>query len=277
MFAGIRWGSITTYLRWFPVLWAMSQPSLLRSVSADDWSQLLGSARHSGNAPGVLVPMELGLVAAIPLQDAVLASPVVSDGKVFVIDGSGVVHAIDAETLQVRWTYRTRGGAGNCNNVAAPAVIGNYLHVGTMAGYYYVLDVRTGGVVREIDCAEPIFAAPVVGNDRVYFATLGARLFAVGPDGRQIWQWDFVKEVVQFDGNRWSGKGLAGIPRGSRDLARSFRVFARHLLDRQDDCNASRWTHRFRCRPRQRASVGGGGRDSRLRGTGVSCDLRSKR
>ena len=63
---------------------------------------------------------------------------------------------------------------GNCNNVAAPAVVGKYVHVGTMAGYYYVLDRDSGAVVKEIDCGEPIFAAPAVGEDRVYFATLGA-------------------------------------------------------------------------------------------------------
>ncbi len=52
--------------------------------------------------------------------------------------------AIDTDTLQVRWKFATRGGAGNCNNVAAPAVVGNFVHVGTMAGYYYVLDRDSG-------------------------------------------------------------------------------------------------------------------------------------
>src|SRR4029079_2775706 len=95
---------------------------------------------------------------------------------------------------------------GNCNNVAAPAVVGKYVHVGTTAGYYYVLDVESGKVVREIDAREPIFSSPAAGADRVYFATLGARVYAVKPDGEQVWTWDFVKEVVKFDGNRWSGE-----------------------------------------------------------------------
>ncbi|SVC24007.1 uncharacterized protein METZ01_LOCUS276861, partial [marine metagenome] len=147
----------------------------------------------------------LGLAAAVPLTDGVYASPVVSNGTVYVIDGSGVVFAINAKTFKVKWRFATKGGPGNCNNVAAPAVIGNYLHVGTMAGYYYVLDCENGAVVKTIDCTEPIFSAPAVGNGRVYFATLGARVYAVSPKGEVAWTWDFVKEVIEFKGNRWSG------------------------------------------------------------------------
>ena len=53
---------------------------------------------------------------------------------------------------------------------------------------------------------EPIFSSPAAGTDRVYFATLGAQVYAVKPDGEPVWTWDFVKEVVKFDGNRWSGE-----------------------------------------------------------------------
>ena len=133
-------------------------------VVAEDWPQLLGNAQHSGDASHASLQPSLGIVAAIPCTDAILASPVVSDGKVFVVDGSGVVFAIDTQTLKVVWKFSTRGGSGNCNNVAAPAVVGKFVHVGTMAGYYYVLDRDTGAVVKEIDCREPIFS--VAGGRR---------------------------------------------------------------------------------------------------------------
>ena len=188
---------------------ALVIPLLLSAAvvrGGDDWPQLQGDALRSGNAPAAAVKTPLGLVGAVPLTDGIYAAPVVADGKVFAIDGSGVVVAIDAQTLKVLWRFATRGGPGNCNNVAAPAVIGKYVHVGTTAGYYYVLDRDTGAVVREIDCREPIFSSPAAGADRVYFATLGARVYALKPDGEQVWTWDFVKEVVKFDGNRWSGE-----------------------------------------------------------------------
>ena len=176
------------------------------TTTAAEWPQLLGDSLRSGNAPSSVLPASMALTTAIPLTDAALCSPVVSDGRIIVVDGSGVVHAVDAESKRVLWTYETEGGGGNCNNVASPAVIDGFVHVGTMAGFYYVIDLASGGLVHKIDCGEPIFASPVVGDDRVYFATLGAQVYAVTPRGEIIWTWDFVKEVIGFEGNRWSGE-----------------------------------------------------------------------
>ena len=136
------------------------------STAADDWLQLQGNAGRSGNAPGLSLADSIGLINAIPLSDAIFTSPVVGLGKVFTVDGSGEVLALDQQTLEVAWRFTTRGGTGNCNNVASPALVGKYLHLGTMAGYYYVLDAKSGTLVKELDWGEPIFSAPAVGNGR---------------------------------------------------------------------------------------------------------------
>ena len=164
-----------------------------RSPAAQDWPQLQGNAARSGNAPQVSLPDSLGLLAAVPMTDGIYASPVIRDGTAYVIDGAGMVAAIDLQTRKTRWRFATQGGLGNCNNVAAPAVAGDYLHVATTSGYYYVLDRDKGEVVEKIDCGEPVFSAPAVGKDRVYFATLGAKVYAVEPAGKVVWTWDFVK------------------------------------------------------------------------------------
>lgn len=197
-------------------------------LHAADWPQLQGNAHRSGNAPSETLSSSLGLKAAIPMTDAILASPVIAEGKLFVVDASGVVTAMDKDTLEVSWKFTTRGGNGNCNNVAAPAVIGEYLHVGTMAGYYYVLRCDTGELIAEIDCGEPIFAAPVAGSDRVYFATLGAQVYAVEPTGKVVWTWDFVKQVIGFDGDRWKGQDWLAF-RGDRVTWRDHFVCSRDI------------------------------------------------
>lgn len=174
--------------------------------SADDWPQLKFDCRRSGDLPDRNVAGPLGLVAAVPLTDAVFTAPVLEAGRVFVVDGSGVAHGFDASTLKPLWKFASRGGKPNCNNVSSPALAGGYLHFGTMAGFYYVLEAASGEVVREIPCGEPIFSAPVVSHGRVYFVTLGSRVYALEPNGTVCWTWDFVREVLKFSGDRWSGE-----------------------------------------------------------------------
>ena len=145
----------------------------------EDWLQFKFDSRNSGNAGDHrLQPASLGLVGAVPLTDGVYASPVVADGRIYAVDGSGVVFCIDAEILETVWRVETRGGLENCNNISSPAIIGEYLHVGTTAGIYYVIDRATGEIVNEVDCLDPIFSAAAVGNERAYFVTLGAQVYA---------------------------------------------------------------------------------------------------
>lgn len=176
------------------------------ATATENWLQFKYDCRHSGNVPDRSVTTPLGLIGAVPLTDAVFTAPVVEDGRVYVVDASRVAFCIDASTLRVLWKVETGGGKANCNNVSSPAIAGRYLHFGTMAGSYYVLDKASGNIVKEIACGEPIFSTPVVANGRVYFATLGSQIYALEPDGTICWVWDFVKKILGFNGNRWSGE-----------------------------------------------------------------------
>ena len=175
------------------------------AFSAETWPQAKYDSRRSGNAAERTVDGPLKLAAAAPLGDAVFTSPAVADGKVYIIDGSGTAWCLDAKTLETIWRVTTEGGAANCNNVSSPTIAGDFVHFGTTGGNYYVLNRTSGEVVKKIPCGEPIFSAPVAGNGRVYFATLGGRVFALDPDGTQQWTWDFVHERLAFDADRYSG------------------------------------------------------------------------
>jgi len=182
--------------------------------AAEDWTQIQFDARRSGNVPERSVATPLGLVGAVPLTDAVLTTPVVAAGRIYVVDAAGTATCIDARSLKVVWQFKSRGGPGDCNNISSPALLRGRLHYGIMAGSYYVLNAADGQLVKEIRCGEPVFTSPAIGNDRAYFATLGARVHAVDRDGNLAWTWDFVKEVIKFDGNRWSGEDWAKAKNG---------------------------------------------------------------
>lgn len=180
------------------------------NASAEDWPQFMFNAAHSGNAAQIDLDVgKLDLQGAVAMTDGIYTSPVVASGKVYVVDGSGCAACFDAKTLKELWRFQSKGGKQNVNNVSSPAIAGKWLHFGTTAGFYYVLDRDSGTVVAEIDCGEPIFSTPVVAKDRVYAATLGAQVLAMTFEGKQLWKWDFVKEVIGFDGNRWSGESWA--------------------------------------------------------------------
>lgn len=180
---------------------------LLVSLSAaENWPQQGFDCEHSGNAPSNTLKLPLGLQAAIPLSDAVFTSPVIDKGRIFVLDGSGILYCIDAASCEVLWKFESDPSPLNCNNYSSPAILGDYIHFGTMTGDYYVLEASSGHVVRRIRCGEPIFACPVAGADRVYFATLGSQIYALSADGQVQWTWDYVREVLKFEGDRWSGQ-----------------------------------------------------------------------
>ncbi|MEZ6134604.1 MAG: PQQ-binding-like beta-propeller repeat protein [Pirellulaceae bacterium] len=202
---------------------------LASAATGDDWTQFQFDAGHSGDADDRDIAIDhLGLQNSRALSDGIYTAPVVADGNVYVVDGAGVAWCLDVATLNVHWKFASRGGRQNCNNVSSPAIAGKYLHFGTSAGLYYVLDRHTGAVVAEIDCAEPIFSTPVVGEDRVYFATLGSQVYALHPDGKVAWQWDFVTEVIGFQGNRWNGADWVKF-RGDRVTWRDHFVCSRDI------------------------------------------------
>jgi outer membrane protein assembly factor BamB len=194
------------------VLLLMCAVTLSFAFAGEDWPQFKYDSIHSGNIPDRDLATPLGLVGAVPLTDAVFTAPAVADGRVFVVDGAGVAFSVDAASLKILWKVPTQGGKAHCNNVCSPAVAGKYMHFGTMAGRYYVLNASDGSLVKEISCGEPVFSCPVVGQENVYFATVGSRVYALKPDGTIRWVWDFVKERVGFHGDRWSGEawGMRG-------------------------------------------------------------------
>ena len=181
--------------------------SLNRVSAAESWTQFKFDPRNSGDAHDREVGKNLGLAASVALTDKIFTAPVVDSGSVFVVDGSGVAFALDAENLRIRWKVATPGGRANCNNVSSPALIDGKLHFGTMAGQYFVLDAKDGSIIRQIRVGEPVFSSPVVANGRVYFASLGSRVYALEPDGAIVWTWDYVTEQLGFpaSGDRWSG------------------------------------------------------------------------
>jgi outer membrane protein assembly factor BamB len=124
------------------LLWQAASAS-----GSESWEQFKYDSRHSGDVPGRCVKTPLELLAAVPLTDAIFTSPVVREDRIYVVDGSGVAMCINGRTLRPVWRYETGGGRANCNNVSSPLIVGDYLHFGTTAGSYYILNAVSGSLV----------------------------------------------------------------------------------------------------------------------------------
>ena len=79
------------------------------SALAEDWPQFMYNSAHSGNAADRDIDVaNLGLQGAVAMSDGIYTSPVVADGKVFVVDGSGLCACFDAATLNAYEAHATR-------------------------------------------------------------------------------------------------------------------------------------------------------------------------
>ena len=215
---------------------------------AESWLQFKYDAHRSGNVPEREVTTPLGLVAAVPLTDAVLTAPVSADGRIYIVDASGTAFSIDAQTGNVVWQTSTPGGAVNCNNVSSPAVIEHFLHFGTTAGSYIVLEPGTARSCVRFGAASRS-SAPVVDGGRVYFATLGSQVYAVEPNGRVCWTWDFAREVMKFQGDRWDGSRMARPQGRAGQLAGFVLLLDRYRGPRADDRHSGGRADRLAGRP----------------------------
>ena len=156
-----------------------------------------------------MLPATLGLVGAVPLTDGIYASPVVADGKVYRDRRLGRrLRASTPQTLQgaldVRHPRRTgqlqqRRRAGRDRQVSACRHDGRLL-------------LRPRPRQRAQSSARSTAASrssprPAAGDrPRLLRDARRAGSTPSKPDGELAWTWDFVKEVVKFDGNRWSGE-----------------------------------------------------------------------
>ena len=185
---------------------------------ADDWPEFRGKGRRG-------VWQETGIVDAFPAEglkvrwrtpiDPGWSSPVVSEGRVFLIDfsraerGTDVVEravALDEETGRILWTrawdadYRTLGASWEGPRVT-PTVDGNRVYVMGATGLLHTLDVETGEVlwakdlVHEYGAPPPQWgfsSAPLVDGPRLITIVGGddnARVVAFDKfTGEEIWR-----------------------------------------------------------------------------------------
>jgi outer membrane protein assembly factor BamB len=101
------------------------------------------------------------------------------DGDTVVLGGRDkLVHALEAATGKVRWTFATKGRVDS-----SPAIAGEKAYVGSADGRVYALDLATGRGVQEFEAGGPITASPALAANRLVVGTQDGQLLCLGAKG----------------------------------------------------------------------------------------------
>jgi outer membrane protein assembly factor BamB len=159
----------------------------------DNWSQPGGDAN---NAPGNLALA--GAVHQVWTGDAgegssktarIMASPIVSDGKVYTLDAGGKVTAFalsGGKVFQVSTVPETEGGEGG--HGGGLAAENGRLYVANGFGLAAALDPQSGKVLWQKNLGAPVRAAPTAAGDKLFVITVSGRFFCLnGSDGAELW------------------------------------------------------------------------------------------
>ena len=165
--------------------------------AAADWPQFMHDSQHTGDAVDQQLSMPLGLVAQVRLDDAVLTSPAIVAGKVFVVDQMGTAYCIDPDAGRIEWKSAPERDAAMGGNTCSPCVGQGRIIYGTTAGNLHILDAGTGRQIRSIPFGQPILGAVTLANESVYLQTLDAVVHCLDLDGNQRWQWDHYNILGQ--------------------------------------------------------------------------------
>ncbi len=131
------------------------------------------------------------------------ASPVVAQGRVFVLDASATLSALDAATGRTLWRFDTRpdnersgGGSGG-----GAAVENGNVYVATGYAQLLALDAETGKEQWRTTLSAPFRSNPTTGNGRVYGVSTDNQIHAVdAATGRKLWSHAGITESAGLYG-----------------------------------------------------------------------------
>ena len=188
---------------------------LLLAVTALAQNTFHGNNARSGvyDSPG---PKQLGSVKwAFKAGGAIVTSPAVADGVVYIAAMDGHLYAIDQETGKEKWNFKS-----SMPIASSPAVVGGALYFVSSAGSLVSLDLKTGqpkwvysieyerkfeaknlhgyppAAQTMPDVWDMFTSSPAVANGKVYFGSGDGNVYAVDAQtGQLLWKFP-TKDVV---------------------------------------------------------------------------------
>ncbi|MDE2596453.1 MAG: PQQ-binding-like beta-propeller repeat protein [Sphingomonadales bacterium] len=129
-------------------------------------------------------------IAGSGKRQRLAASPVIGDGKLFVMDTQGIVHAMDAATGRELWrkSFQIKGDGSSSVFGGGASYDSGRVYVTTGVGEVAALDASTGEQKWKVKPAGPLRGSPTVAFNAVFVMTQNNEIHALNvDDGAALW------------------------------------------------------------------------------------------
>jgi outer membrane protein assembly factor BamB len=128
------------------------------------------------------------------------ASPIVYDGKVYVLDAAGTISAFNVSGGSVWRVSVTPPGEKDREGFGGGlAADGGRIYAATGYGMVFALDARTGNKLWEKNVEAPVRTSPTAVGERVFVITKDGHVFCLsGSDGTDLWRFRGLPEKASL-------------------------------------------------------------------------------
>ncbi|MBL8697337.1 MAG: PQQ-binding-like beta-propeller repeat protein [Alphaproteobacteria bacterium] len=169
------------------------------------WPQPGGLPAHAMphlSVAGIGVAWRVSIGAGASRDGRVTGTPVVADGRVYVLDASTRLTAVDAASGARIWSIdieaensRSSGGGGGV------AVVGGTVYAATGQAQIVAVDAASGKETWRTTLTAPFRAGPTVANNRVFAISADNQIHALeAPNGRKLWSGAGITESAGLFG-----------------------------------------------------------------------------
>jgi outer membrane protein assembly factor BamB len=166
----------------------------------DEWPEPGGNPAHAMVHPAlpdrIVRAWETSIGEGASRRSRVLSQPVIARGRVFAMDGTVQVSALDAASGSRIWQVdlKPEGMRGSAFG-GGPCFWNDRLFVSTGFAQVLALDPADGKVIWRQNVSAPVHSAPTVADGRIFAVTIENELNALSTDdGRKLWSHNGIPE-----------------------------------------------------------------------------------
>jgi outer membrane protein assembly factor BamB len=154
------------------------------SSNPDEWAMFRNDANRTGYTTGSTPTSSAELLWNFTTMGAVVSSPAVANGAVFVGCKDGAVYSVNSSNGELLWYHYSNVTEVN----SSPAIYSNSVYIGSDDSNVYCLDASTGMPLWNVTIGGLVRSSPAVVDGRVYIGSGVHDLFCLNAsNGENIW------------------------------------------------------------------------------------------